>query len=107
MADRYKWILKAWVDKVLKGSTTETVGATMNGFPSTPLAELFNFNDSLNYQIPVEYTYRPDLIAYKFYRDPKLFWVLVYANNFKNSPEDFSLGTVIKIPKFEKVIGKV
>jgi len=107
MANRYKWFEKAWVNEVLKGTETVIVGDYLKGFPSTSLSELFNFNDSLSYQIPIQYNYRPDLIANKFYKDSKLFWVLVYANNFKNSPEDFVFGTIIKIPKFEKVMGRV
>jgi hypothetical protein len=107
MADRYKWFEQIWIDTILKGTETKLFGGYSKGFPNTELSELFNFNDNLTYKIPVEYNYRPDLIAYKFYKDPKLFWVLVYANNFNNSPEDFILGAVIKIPRFEKVIGRI
>lgn len=58
------------------------------------LSEL-NFN---LYKIPVYLEYRPDLIAKKFYGNHKLYWVLVYFNNVKNSPEFFEKEKVIKIP---------
>lgn len=107
MADRYRWFNNVWVDKVMKETTEFTVGHTQKGTPTTQLSELFNFNDNLTYLILPEFAYRPDLIAYKFYRDAKLFWILVYANNFKNSPEDFYVGAIIKVPRFEKVLSKL
>jgi hypothetical protein len=107
MANRYKWFSDVWVDKVTKGTEEFTVGHLQKGVPTTSLSTLFNFNDNLTYMIPPEFAYRPDLIAYKFYKDSKLFWILVYVNNFKNSPEDFIVGAVIKVPRFEKVLGRV
>ena len=107
MANRYKWFNDVWVDKVMKGSEEFVVGHTQKGVPTIQLNELFAFNDNFTYIVPVGFAYRPDLIAYKFYKDAKLFWILVYANNFKNSPEDFVVGATIKVPRFEKVLGKL
>lgn len=56
------------------------------------------------YKIPKEEEYRPDLIANRFYGDPRLFWVLVYANNFANSPEDFIVDKTIRIPYHGRVM---
>lgn len=56
------------------------------------------------YRIPKAEEFRPDLIANRFYGDPKLFWVLVYANNFKNSPEDFSVNKMIRITNYNRVM---
>jgi hypothetical protein len=79
----------------------------IKGFPDVDLYSVFKFQDDIRYSIPLSYRYRPDLIANKFYGDPKLFWVLVYANQFYNSPEDFDVATVIRIPRYERVIDMV
>ncbi len=78
---------------------------TQKGFPEDDLKTTFSFDDDVIYKIPLKYRYRPDLIAARFYNDPKLFWVLVYANGFYNSPEDFESDAVIRVPRYEKVIG--
>jgi hypothetical protein len=44
------------------------------------------------------------LISQRFYGEPKLYWVLVFVNDFGNSPEDFDEGAVIRIPYYNKVI---
>jgi hypothetical protein len=95
MANRYRFF-----DLIYNADLSHT----QIGFPTNQLSELFSFNDNVSYRIPIEHQYRPDLIANKFYGDPRLFWVLVYANNFAHSPDDFVLNSIIKIPRYEKVI---
>ncbi len=76
------------------------------GFPKSNLTELFadpNNND-ISYKIPLRWQYRPDLIANHFYKNPTLFFVLVYANNFRYCPEDFTTDTIIKVPRYERMI---
>lgn len=77
---------------------------TQKGFPTTNLQELFTFSDNLTYKIPLQFEYRPDLIAQKFYGDPKLSWIITYANGFYNSPEDYVKNSTIRIPRHERVI---
>lgn len=60
-------------------------------------------SSSIKYTIPLKYQYRPDLIAAEFYGDPKLWWVLVYANKMNNCPEDFFSTNIITIPNPNKV----
>ncbi len=55
------------------------------------------------YTIPIQFQYRPDLIAYKFYKDSSLDWILTYANQFKNSPEDYVAGISILIPELTRI----
>jgi len=98
MASRYKFY-----DNVF----SDDFSHDMVGFPTTQLSEVFNFNDNNSYKIPIEHEYRPDLIAYKFYGDVRLFWILVWANNFPSSPEDFTLNRIIKVPRFEKAISVI
>ena len=74
------------------------------GFQTSNLEELFTSDDDPSYRIPLKHRFRPDLIAQHFYRNPRLFFVLVYANNFRRCPEDFTERRVIKVPRYERVI---
>lgn len=80
---------------------------SQKGFPSVKIGETFTGEGDILYTIPIEQQYRPDLIASKFYGNSKLYWILVYANNFANCPEDFETGVIIRVPKYERVIGLI
>jgi hypothetical protein len=80
---------------------------TIKGLPTVQLNTLFASLDSVSYKIPLSRVYRPDLIAWDFYGDASLFWVLVYANNFANSPFDFSANKVIQVPLFDRVLSVI
>jgi len=54
-----------------------------------------------NYTIRIEEQYRADKIAYKFFQDASLSWVLDVANNFKHGFKEYTEGRVIKIPTNE------
>ena len=41
---------------------------------------------------------RIDTLAYKFYNDPVLWWVIAYANDMYLLPTDLSIGDQITIP---------
>lgn len=56
------------------------------------------------YKIPKEEEYRPDLISQRFYGNPKLSWILIYANKFGNSPEDFITDRMIRITNYNRVM---
>jgi len=68
------------------------------------LYTLLRTNRDIWYKIPKEEEYRPDLIAQRFYGDPKLFWILVYANKFGNSPEDFYVDRTIRVTNYNRVM---
>jgi len=57
--------------------------------------------DDFRYVIESQYRYRPDLLAYDLYGNPKLWWVFVQRNMdaIKDPIYDFETGTVIYIPK--------
>jgi hypothetical protein len=98
MASRYKFFRTIWNDDIKH---------TQKGFPDIELYDYFNYNDDRNYRVPLKYEYRPDLISLDFYGDPKLYWVLVYANGFYNSPQDFNSGRIIKVPRYERVVSLI
>ena len=98
MGSRYKYFRNVW---------NEDIQHTQKGLPDAELYTFFTFNDDVKFQIPLKFEYRPDLITFDHYGDPKLFWVLVYANSFDNSPQDFNAGRIIKIPRFERVVSLI
>lgn len=53
------------------------------------------------------YEYRPDLLAYDLYNDPRLWWVFAQRNpnRLKDPYFDFTTGTEIYLPKIETVRG--
>lgn len=57
--------------------------------------------------ITAVYEYRPDLLAYDLYNDPRLWWVFAQRNpnRLKDPYFDFTTGTEIYLPKIETVRG--
>jgi len=45
---------------------------------------------------------RIDLIAWKYYRDVRLWWVIAEVNNI-NNPLEIPAGTTLRIPSYERV----
>jgi hypothetical protein len=58
-------------------------------------------SDDYDYLIQPQYNYRPDLLAYDLYGNPKLWWVFAQRNvDILFDPiYDFKAGTIIKLPK--------
>jgi len=79
-------------------------GTAFKGFPIDNFSTLFATANDKTYKIPVEFQYRPDLIANYFYGDPTLYWVLVYRNSIQNSPEGFETDKIISIPYIARVM---
>ena len=49
---------------------------------------------------------RIDLIAWKYYRDVRLWWVIAEFNNISN-PLELQAGTTLRIPTYERIQMKV
>ena len=58
-------------------------------------------DDDFQYTIQPQYNYRPDLLAYDIYGNPKLWWVFTQRNiNILMDPiYDFRSGVTIILPK--------
>lgn len=95
MESRYKYYDTVW---------NKTLNTKFKGFANVDFENLFCEEDDLQYTIPIEFRYRPDLIANHFYGNPKLYWVLTTANSISNSPEGFEVGKVITIPSYTRVV---
>lgn len=57
--------------------------------------------DDYTYEIQPQYNYRPDLLAFDLYGNPKLWWVFSQRNAdvLFDPVYDFKSGTIIKLPK--------
>jgi len=57
--------------------------------------------DDYAYEIQPQYNYRPDLLAFDVYGNPKLWWVFAQRNAdvLFDPVYDFKAGTIIKLPK--------
>jgi hypothetical protein len=57
--------------------------------------------DDFQYTIQPQYNYRPDLLAYDIYGNPKLWWVFIQRNvDILTDPiYDFRSGVTISLPK--------
>jgi hypothetical protein len=58
-------------------------------------------DDDFEYTILPQYNYRPDLLAYDVYGNPKLWWVFAQRNKdiLIDPIFDFRVGTTIKLPR--------
>lgn len=61
------------------------------------------------WMITPTYTYRPDLLAYDLYSDPKLWWVFAQRNpnTLKDPLFDFRAGRYIYIPTKETLVASL
>jgi hypothetical protein len=62
-------------------------------------------SDDVLYTIEVQYTHRPDLLAYDLYGDKNLWWVFAQRNMnvIKDPIYDIEAGTQIYLPKGERL----
>lgn len=62
-------------------------------------------SDDVLYTIEVQYTHRPDLLAYDLYGDKNLWWVFAQRNMdiIKDPIYDIEAGTQIFLPKGEQL----
>lgn len=46
---------------------------------------------------------RPDLIAYKLYKSPKLYWVILWINNISDPFEGMYPGMLLRVPTLQRL----
>ncbi len=62
------------------------------------------YQSDIYYEIPRVYQYRPDMLAYDLYMDPRLWWVFAARNPNVLGPDpyfDFVAGLKIYVPKLD------
>jgi hypothetical protein len=78
---------------------------TLDGFTFWDLLELPEIQpqpDDTFYQ--VQGTDRIDSLAYQFYGDPVLWWVIAAANDMELLPSDMNVGDLLRIPSQRYVL---
>ena len=94
MLDRYKFF-NDYFD--------ETDKMNKKGFMKFNLGDHLLAGNPQTFKITNQFEFRPDKIAFSFYGDASLSWVLIYANNFSNGMMDFWNGREILIPEMKTV----
>ncbi|RLC67140.1 MAG: hypothetical protein DRH97_05305 [Chloroflexi bacterium] len=47
---------------------------------------------------------RPDLIAYKFYKSPEYYWVILWVNGISDPFEEMFAGRTIRVPALRRLM---
>jgi len=47
---------------------------------------------------------RPDLVAYKFYKNPRLYWPILWLNGISDPFEGMFVGMLVRIPSLHRVL---
>lgn len=111
MADKAKSSKDPITEFVNVGSSRYSLQRAMN--------DIITFDSVRTYKVPWvcdipvsdgdKYIYitesmRLDQLAYKYYNDPKLWWVIAQVNDIKNPFTDFVLNKLIRIPSLSRLI---
>jgi hypothetical protein len=73
-----------------------------NNFINFDLIE-YNNDYLIDYQIPLRFQYRPDVISYDLYRDTTYQILISFLNKIDNSPEGYYAGRILKVIKPERI----
>jgi len=92
---RFQFFPNAWNDEIQH--TQQGILDTKN------LKEKINKAEFDLYVIPLEYNFRPDLIAQEFYGSGKLHWIITYINDINDSPAGYYVLRTIKIPSPQRI----
>lgn len=87
-----------------QGGTTEVVGNRIGWW------ERKNFPKStmdVSIVITKRYAHRPDLVAYDMYGKTSLMWVVLQYNAILDVMEDFTEGTVIRLPSRSRLFSQL
>ena len=83
-------------------SLDSTWSTTMCAIPEIPAS-----NEDLFHRVTAGEAGRLDLIAYRFYRNVGLWWVLAKANGVLNPFEDVLSGQVLRIPNITNIYRRI
>lgn len=78
------------------------VGLIKNNFIDFSLMD-YDSSYYINYEIPLKFAHRPDIISYSLYRDVTYQNLLSYINRIDNSPEGYYTGRILKVIDPERI----
>ncbi len=72
------------------------------------LPSISSRSDDEYYTIENKYDKRPDLLAYDLYGSTRLWWVFIVRNMdlFEDPIDDFTAGTIIRLPSNDAIAGQ-
>lgn len=82
--------------RMLNGGETEVKGNKLGWWERTSFDK--NISTDIRLVIPEVFDRRPDLLSYRVYRTPRLFWLILQYNNIVDVEEEFRTGKEILIP---------
>lgn len=84
-----------------QGGVTETKGNKLGWWEREPIP---NNDSDISYMISAEEAGRPDLVAYKFWKQSSLQWLVLQYNNIVDVNEEFVAGKMIVLPPYSRVV---
>ena len=91
--------------RMLNGGTTEIKGDKLGWWERRPLQK--NTNTDIRVRIPEIFDGRPDLLAFRIYRNPRLFWLILQYNDIVDIEEEFTTGREIILPARDRTISSI
>lgn len=84
-----------------QGGVTELKGNKLGWWEREPIPRR---DDDITYVISPEESRRPDLVAYKFWNQSALQWIVLQYNNIVDVNEEFIAGKTIVLPPYSRVV---
>jgi hypothetical protein len=76
-------------------------------FDTPELRPILPDSSDIFFEVTAAFQNRPDLIAFDFYDDEQLWWVLALANSIDIVPSGFYTGRRIRVPSLDRVTAYV
>lgn len=91
--------------RMLNGGTTETKGDKLGWWERRELRK--DTSSDIRITIPEIFSERPDLLAFRIYRRPDLFWLILQYNNIVDIEEEFVAGKEIILPSVDRTLSSL
>lgn len=89
----------SWLNMAdLLSANDDSVSGSVTFWDTPDFPQLLPQTSDTYFQIDQEHMGRLDLLAYKQYGDPDLWWVIALANGINLIPTDVILGMTVRIP---------
>jgi len=88
--------------RMLNGGDTDIKGNKLGWWERKDFEK--NINTDIRIIIPQIFNKRPDLLAYRIYRNPNLFWLILQYNNIVDLEEEFVAGREIFVPSPKRAL---
>lgn len=69
------------------------------------IPDIYTSSEDIYHRVESNENHRLDLIAYKHYKNPNLWWVIAQANNIFDPFQDLEVGTLLRIPNITRLYG--